>query len=110
MRLGEVNVGPSGNALCAPFIIYVVIVVVGTLSSVVNYATSGKDASGKPITLTSILIGIMINLMIGGLIYYLCSVGRESAAWFVLLIPLISVAFVLLIVVGAVAGMATVAH
>lgn len=81
------------SKLCTPLVIYIVLSALSTISAV---------SSGHPIGQT---LGMVLGMILmGALLYFLCQSGHTTAAWFLLLIPIV------LMIVVMVAATAIVIH
>ena len=75
------------NPTCTPFIIFVVLSVLGLVSAI---AAPEKEVDGKKQSkLMTISLNIRSSLVLGALIYWLCYNCHTTIAWVVLLLPLI---------------------
>ena len=81
--------------MCIPLLVFVVLAVLGYL---MQWQQSRKQ--GREMSWTDIAVTLLINVLIGYLIYELCKRGHTGWAWFVvfftsLLLPLLFMIFVL---------------
>ena len=73
--------------LCNPLSFFIILVVVWIVLILI---------SGMPMKMGAILNTLIWAVLLGIIIYYLCSIGKVAWAWFVVFLPLILMAAVML--------------
>ena len=79
------------SGFCVPLIIYIIFAIIGLLSSLYMVINPNDEKLFKN-TQTKVLmisIELIINIIVGGLMYWLCSKCYNVVAWIILLFPII---------------------
>jgi len=85
------------SSFCIPLIIYIVISVISLILSIFVIVNPTKNRIGM------IIAQLVINCVVGGIIYWLCTKCNYVAAWIVLLFPIIfSIIFGAIAVIGGI--------
>lgn len=86
---------------CLPFIIYVILSVIGFILMLSNlFSSTNKMTTGQK--WMYLILSLVWLIFFGWLIWYLCRRGHNGWAWFVLFLPLILLALFYLFIAGAI--------
>lgn len=72
----------TGSGWCLPLMIYIIIVAIGIITTLFVGSTPQQTAG-------AFIANIIVNILIGILLWWLCKTGKVGWAWFVLLLPII---------------------
>ena len=105
-RGGNVNKIKKCSGLCIPLILYIVLAVISIIGIILK-PIQVKEKLMQNSKVVIIIIQLLINCVIGGFIYWLCSKCYNKAAWIVLLFPIIFgiiFSFIIMIELGIVSS------
>ena len=88
------------SGFCIPFIIYIIFSkVLGLIGLIIRPLNVFEEKLHE--TKVTLVVGQLIyNVVIGGLIYWLCTKCYKTAAWIVLLFPIIFALIFMVVIIG----------
>jgi hypothetical protein len=102
---------PNGNngrcsGYCAPFYIYVVLAVLGTVVQLIAAIQMDKTVNEGAHQLLLIVLHVILAVLWASLIYWFCTKCWYGAAWATLLLPYVFIFLIIILVIVFLAGVA----